>query len=102
MKASYVSHSLSSDGEELALTDPVLFPPGLIDKVRKNKSSSLMGGSFGRHGDQNDDKGDERRIECRVGNGREKFAVAIEDEGECIHHLITHEHVPRFVRTAQR
>ena len=59
-----------------------------------------MGGSFRRHGNQNDDKGDERRIECRVGNGREKFGVAIKDEGKGIHHLIAHEHVPRFDSTA--
>lgn len=61
MKASGVSYASGpfTGGGGFALTDPILFPSGLIDKVSKDKSGGLMGRSFRRHGNQDDDKGDE-------------------------------------------
>lgn len=56
--------------------------------------------SFRGNRDQNDDKRDERRIHGCGGNSRKDFAVAIEDEGERVDHLIGDEHMPRLVRTA--
>lgn len=68
------SHEQSSPDRSqwnLALTDPVLLPSGLIDKVRKYKSGGLVRRSFGRDRDQDDEKGDERGVERCGGNSRE-------------------------------
>lgn len=77
------------------LTDPVLFPSRVVDKVSKHEASGFMARRFGGDGDENDQKRDERGVEGRRPDGREQFAIAVEDEGKGIHHLIADKDMPR-------
>ena len=77
------------------LTNTVLAPSCLVDKICKNEFGLLVRRGFGRDGDEDDKKGDERGVEGCSPYGREELSVAVEDEGECIDDLVANKDIPR-------
>lgn len=75
-----------------------MFPPRLVDKICEHKVRILVTWRFGRNDDQDHEEGHQGRVERGLGDRREDFAVAIEQESKGIDDLITDEDVPRLVR----
>lgn len=80
-----------------ALTNPVLFPARLVDKIGEHEVGILMTRGFGRNDDQDHEEGHQGCVERGLRDGGEDFAVAIEQERKGVDDLITDEDVPRLV-----